>query len=100
MTDEQIVAVVQAEIDGKAIEMRQRGTSEVWGKKSGKGAWHFKYFDYRIADSQPTPREVFGLEIQGRIGPLFASVSQARDAMNVTLEAKRLVCFREVVGGE
>lgn len=49
MTNEEIKKVIQAEIDGKKIEMSESGFG-VWVEKSGN--WNFDKYTYRIKKKQ------------------------------------------------
>lgn len=101
MTNEEVAEVVAAEIEGKQIEKRERGTEQKWWKKKYKGYWDFKNWEYRVIGSPARPREVFALERDdGSVCELCDSRTAAQEAMNVNKNARRIVCFRELTEGE
>ncbi len=63
MTDDEIIAVVQARKDGKRIQSRaseeyygRKFNEEEWGD-SDPAAWDFYHQDYRVAPEPRKPRE-------------------------------------------
>lgn len=57
MTIDEMIAVLQAAKEGKAIQWRHRGTSDQdWWNAPGNLGWNFDLHEYRV---RPKPREVF-----------------------------------------
>jgi len=53
MTNQEILAVVQAVVDGKVIQFKRNSTGyKVW-MTSDDPCWNFSEYDYRVAPVQP-----------------------------------------------
>ena len=48
MTNEELIAVIQAEIDGKEIEMQLWNVREPWSTKPADCPWDFMSYRYRV----------------------------------------------------
>lgn len=60
MTDDEIIAVVQAHKDGKTIRSEARGCGGGWTETFPEGkaiSWNFHYYDYYIVPEPRKPRE-------------------------------------------
>ena len=66
MTDQEIVEVVQAKINGRKIQIRVLASCGAW-RDAPDAAWAFCTFEYRV---KPDPRVRYFLEVNGHlIGP-------------------------------
>ena len=57
MTDEEILVVVQAQIQGKRIQRRLASASSAMWIDDERPYWHFESHDYRVAPEPRKPRE-------------------------------------------
>lgn len=79
MSHEEMIAVIQADKEGKTVEFRQRARSQ-W-LDCMEPIWDFSDFDYRIKPTPPKPREWWicydSISDYGDpVNPLFWSVRQ------------------------
>lgn len=92
MTDQQIIDVVQAHINGSRIECRDFSEKpDLWRETSDSPAWSFCTREYRVKSEPPKPREWWLYFWHGIEMPNIYSMRQ----LNVT--ADREVHVREVL---
>lgn len=93
MTDQQIIEIVQAHIDGKPIEIctKGQGKDEKWYDIVNP-KWDFQHCDYRVKQEPRKPREWWvEVPVDGSIGRLFQFHAQ------LTQGGGELVRVREVL---
>lgn len=100
MTHEEMIAVIQADKDGKAIEMdalhHEGVTENGWCDYTGSG-FDFKELRYRIKPTPPKPREWWVNKYAGYF-TFHDSEVKAKDSKNC--ECKRTIHVREVLPEE
>ncbi len=73
MTDDEIIAVVQAHKEGKTIQCRYLSDDAVFGRWHC-GIWQFDAFEYRVAPEPRKPREWIVLVRDGNIYSRFEGI--------------------------
>lgn len=89
MTTEEKIAVMQAEVDGKKIELRNKKGGD-WVITDQPLEWDWWTYDYRVAKE---PREHYCNEYENRIGYVYRTAGEA--VINQTSGAIRVVRFVE-----
>ena len=76
MTDDEIIAVVQAHKEGKKIQISVKGSGD-WCFFDGDPSWNFCTCDYRVAPEPRKPREWWAeLPTDGSVGQIFTNRGQ------------------------
>lgn len=92
MTDEEIIAVVQAHKEGKKIEYRVKGTPRKnWNLTPLNPLWNFQVSDYRVKHE---PQVIYVNEYENSI---CAHLSKKDALLASTLPKRRAVKYVEVI---
>ena len=90
MTHDEMIAVIQAHKEGKAIQFK-RHLRDKWEDVDSDPSWNFPEVDYRI---KPSPMEIWGNFVEDKFISAYFSYEKAIYHAN---EIMRTVKLREVV---
>jgi len=95
MTHDEMIAVIQADKDGSAVQYRLiRGGDDSWTDgKSGGFIWDFSKYEYRV---KPEPRSLW-ISFDERGKPQLSAESAEQADCLTRIEGKTFFLFREVL---
>ena len=97
MTHDEIIAVIQAHKEGKAIQIKTSGRDWSDWCDCTNPSWNFATCDYRVKPAEP--REWWVNEYNLRKGPRFSDLHESKHIADLTAAADRVrvIHVREVL---